>query len=71
MMWNGIVPFVIVPIPLLLPVGKEEVCFVMHNGNVVSARQTVKQRSGGIAGIFGGAERIGFGALSLKSDELP
>jgi hypothetical protein len=35
--WCGIVPCVVVPIPIVLPVGQEEVTFSVRDGRVVSA----------------------------------
>ena len=66
--WEGVVPIVIVPIPLVLPVGREKVCFALRDGRVVSANVTEAHMVGGIAGYcmdcWGGA----FGAFSLNDD---
>ena len=62
---NGVIPFVIIPIPLILPVTKEKVCFTLHNGCVVSARLTQFCVVGGIYGLIF-PDGIGtFGGMSL------
>lgn len=38
--WEGIVPCLIVPIPLVLPVAREKVSFTIRNGQVVSVSST-------------------------------
>ena len=38
--WEGIMPCLIVPIPLELPVGRKKVCFTLHDGQVVSVSST-------------------------------
>jgi hypothetical protein len=38
--WGGVIPCLIVPIPLVVPTGKEKVVFVLQNGRVVSAEVT-------------------------------
>ena len=35
--WDGVVPCLIVPIPLVLPLGREKVVFLVREGEVVSA----------------------------------
>ena len=35
--WYGVIPCVVVPIPLVLPLGKEKAIFHVRDGNVVSA----------------------------------
>jgi hypothetical protein len=63
--WEGVVPFVIVPIPLALPVGREKVCLTLRDGRVVSASTTKSCTVGGTYGFIpnpnGGG---GFGAWS-------
>jgi hypothetical protein len=61
--WEGIVPFVIIPVPLILPVAKEKVCFNLHDGHVVSARVTESFVVGGTYGFIPNPEGGGsFGA---------
>jgi hypothetical protein len=38
--WKGIMPMLIVPIPLELPLGEKEVCFWLRDGRVVSVSFT-------------------------------
>jgi hypothetical protein len=67
--WTGIVPWVIVPIPLMLPLEGEEVRFVVRNGTVVSARRTMRRSQGWLAGYVPGPSGSGFEARSV--DTLP
>jgi hypothetical protein len=48
--WKGVVPFAIIPIPLILPVGQEKVCLTLRDGRVVSASTT---RSATVGGTYG------------------
>jgi hypothetical protein len=48
LVWEGVVPFVIIPIPLVLPVAKEKVCFTLYDGRVVTAT-----RSRTVGGTYG------------------
>jgi len=50
--WEGAVPFVIVPIPLVLPVGREKVCLTLRDGRVVSASTTESYAIGGTFGYI-------------------
>src|SRR5690349_24217698 len=50
--WVGVVPCVIVPIPLALPVGRQTICFKLRDGNVVSASTTTPWMAGGVAGFI-------------------
>lgn len=50
--WEGIVPFVIIPIPLILPVAKEKVCFSLHDGRVIGASITKAFVVGGTYGFI-------------------
>src|SRR2546423_6088914 len=47
--WEGVVPLVIIPIPLALPLGREQVCFTLRAGRVVSASITKAWMVGGVA----------------------
>jgi hypothetical protein len=49
--WCGIMPCVIVPIPLLLPVGTERVIFHIREGRVTSAEVTTLGGYQAVAGI--------------------
>lgn len=61
--WGGVVPFVIIPIPLALPVAREKVCFTLRDGRVVSASMTKPWMVGGVAGFMFSPEGGGnFGA---------
>lgn len=61
--WEGMVPFVIIPIPLMLPVAKEKVCFSLHDGHVVGANVTKSIVVGGTYGFIPNPEGGGsFGA---------
>lgn len=61
--WEGVVPFLIIPVPLILPVAHEIVCFSLHNGYVVSARVTKPFVVGGTYGFIPNPEGGGsFGA---------
>jgi hypothetical protein len=65
--WEGIVPCVIVPIPLALPVGRQNVCFTLRDGRVVSASTTTPWMVGRVAGFMLSPEGGGnFGAGSLN-----
>ncbi|MDR2981325.1 MAG: hypothetical protein LBV12_03655 [Puniceicoccales bacterium] len=51
--WNGIIPIiVIIPIPLVAPVGKERIEFLVKNGDVVGARQICTKNYEAIAGLY-------------------
>jgi hypothetical protein len=38
--WKGVIPALIVPIPLVLPVAREKVSFTLHDGHVASVSST-------------------------------
>src|ERR1700733_12218895 len=62
--WEGVIPFVIIPIPLVLPVAKEKVCFTLHDGRVVSAGTTESCTVGGTVGFVPNPEGGGsFGVM--------
>jgi len=44
--WEGIVPCLVVPIPLVLPVARETVCFTVRDGKVVSVSSTMPDTGG-------------------------
>ena len=51
LVWEGIIPFAVIPVPLLVPATKEKVCFSVHDGHVVSARVI---QSWLVGGTYGG-----------------
>lgn len=51
--WYGVVPCVIVPVPLALPLGRQKVEFLMRDGRVVSADVIQLGFSGAAAGLLG------------------
>ncbi len=61
--WEGIVPFVIIPIPLMLPVAHEKVCFSLRDERVIRASVTQSIVVGGTYGFIPNPEGGGsFGA---------
>lgn len=44
--WEGVMPILIVPIPLELPVGEKKVCFTLRDGHVVSVDFTTPALGG-------------------------
>jgi hypothetical protein len=67
--WVGVVPCVILPIPVALPVVREKTCFTIHDGHVVSASVTMPWEVGGVAGVLMSPEGGGsFGAVSLNDE---
>jgi hypothetical protein len=64
--WEGIVPVVIVPMPVSLPLGRERVRYVLRDGQVISATYTTRQTVGGAVGISVGPCNTVAGAFSLK-----
>jgi hypothetical protein len=49
-LWIGVVPIVLVPIPLLLPTEREQVQFVLRDGQVISGKV---RESHSVGGAFG------------------
>lgn len=69
LIWKGAIPFVIVPIPLILPLEKEKVCLTLRDGRVVSARIIKSHTAGGTYGIYSSPESgVGWGAMSWKDE---
>jgi hypothetical protein len=65
LIWKGVVPFVIIPIPLILPLEKEKVCLTLRDGYVVSASTTRSHVAGATYGIFLSPESgAGWGGMS-------
>jgi hypothetical protein len=50
--WEGIEPFILVPIPIELPVRRETVQFVLKNDRVIGATRIEPYRVGGVAGLI-------------------
>jgi hypothetical protein len=63
--WNGVVVAVIVPVPIMLPVGREQVQLILRDGDVISGKQTKTRTVGEGFGFYPGICGIGFGAFPL------
>ena len=50
--WNGIVPMIGIPIPLVIPVGREQVEFTFKDDQVVNARLVYEQEYEAVAGWY-------------------
>lgn len=61
--WNGVTPVVLVPVPLIVPVGREQIHFVLQDGHVVSAKSHTEQSIGCAYGVCPGPCAT-FGAFS-------
>lgn len=48
--WVGVMPVVIIPIPLMVPMGREKVVFQIEDGRVISAKCVKWYRAGVLAG---------------------
>ena len=64
--WEGIMPIVVIPIPIALPVGREKVRFVLRDGRVINATQSRRQTVGGAVGFGFGPCGAAAGAFSLE-----
>ena len=64
--WAGVMPVVIVPIPLAVPVGREAALFTLQDDPIVSATQIKQETIGGAVGFAGGPCGGTFGAFSLE-----
>ena len=64
--WAGVMPVIVVPIPLAVPVGKEKTIFVLRDDRIVSATQSAQQTVGGAVGFTCGPCNMGFSAFSLE-----
>ena len=64
--WSGVVPFVLIPIPILIPTGREEVQFTLRDGNVVSAKVRKSYSIGAGYGCYGGICGPHFGAFWMN-----
>jgi hypothetical protein len=66
--WEGIEPFIVVPIPLEVPVRREAIRFVMRDGHVISVGRIEPSRVGGVAGLLLSPDRPYFGVSSLTTE---
>jgi hypothetical protein len=64
--WNGVVPVILVPIPILWPSGREQVRFVLRDGQVISGKQRESRSVGSGFGCSAGPCGFNFGAFSLS-----
>jgi hypothetical protein len=51
--WCGVIPMLVIPIPLVLPAGHEHVVFVIRDGRVIGAQRVESRRSGAGFGLIG------------------
>src|SRR5580658_85638 len=65
--WNGVVAAVLVPIPIVLPVGRERVQFVLRHGVVVSGKETWTRWVGGAYGLSAGPCGLNYGVVDFRS----
>jgi hypothetical protein len=66
--WEGIEPYILVPIPIELPVRRETIRFVLRDDRVISATRIEPYRVGGVAGFIISPDRPYFGAFSLTDE---
>jgi len=65
--WNGAILFVLLPIPLEVPVGRERVELLVRDGRVVSGKQRFMHTTGGVLGEWvGPCGLTGFGIHSVN-----
>ena len=64
--WEGVVPVVVIPIPIALPLAREKVEFLLHDGRLVNATQTLQRTVGKAYGLEIGGRHVSFGAFSLE-----
>lgn len=64
-LWNGLVPIVLIPIPLILPTGREQVQFVVREGHVIRGKVRESHSVGGAFGYSVGPCTINFGPFAL------
>ncbi len=69
--WVGVVPCVILPIPLMLPVGREKICFRLHDGRVVSASSTKPWMVGAVAGFSPSPDGGGHWGAAWLNEQAP
>lgn len=51
--WCGIVPCVVIPLPLVGPFATKQACFVIQDGQVIRADVTGRTMSGGVFALLG------------------
>lgn len=69
LIWKGVIPFVIIPIPLILPVAKEKVCLTLRDGHVVSASTITSRTAGGTFGLYQSPDgNVGWGVKSWNDE---
>ena len=64
--WAGVMPVIIVPIPLAVPVGREKIVFILRDAQVVSATRCKQETVGGAFGFGYGSCGGVFGPFSLE-----
>lgn len=65
--WNGALLFLLIPIPLELPIGREQIELLVRDGKVVRGEERFTHTAGGILGYsLGPCGPTGFGAHSLN-----
>ena len=64
--WSGVVPIVLIPIPILLPTGRAQVLFYLRDGRVVSGELRESHSTGGAFGLSVGPCTFNFGPFSLS-----
>jgi hypothetical protein len=64
--WQGIMPVVLIPIPIVLPVNREKVRFFLDDGRIIRATKSTQETVGGAFGFgFGPCGGV-FGPFSLE-----
>ena len=70
--WNGVILFVLIPIPLEVPLGREWSRFLVRDGQVISGECRSTHATGGIIGYsIGPCGPTGFGVHSLDDGDKP
>ena len=64
--WRGVVPFVLIPIPLLLPTDRERVLFILRDGCIISGERRESQSVGGAFGCYPVPCGFHFGTFSMS-----
>jgi hypothetical protein len=65
--WDGVLLAVVVPIPIAVPVGREQVCFVIRGGRVIGAERRRTQSVGRGFGFYAGMGGPSFGVFSMNN----
>lgn len=69
--WEGLVPCMIVPIPLVLPLAREQVSFTLRDGRVIDARWKKPWMVGPVAGFMLSPEGGGGFAAASLNEQAP